>query len=46
MIFLTFLAIATSSTIGGAFGFFIGDKRRKNIDRDKHYEDLIKHLSI
>lgn len=38
-------ASSTSFTIGGIIGFFLGDRRRRNLERERHYEDLVYYLT-
>lgn len=50
MIFTTTTIIIISSsagsfTLGGLLGFFLGDRRRRNLERERHYDDLVYYLT-
>lgn len=36
---------STTFTLGGIIGFIIGDRRRKNLERERHYNDLVYYLT-
>lgn len=36
---------AGSFTLGGILGFFLGDRRRRNLERERHYDDLVFYLT-
>lgn len=42
----TLIIICSTSglTLGGVIGFFLGDRRRRNLERDRHYDELVYYL--
>lgn len=38
------ISASSGLTLGSICGFLFGDRRRRNIERDRHYEDLVYHF--
>lgn len=41
---LIIIGASSSLTFGSILGFILGDRRRRNLERDRHYEDLVYYL--
>jgi len=42
-ILITSIIASTSAIIGSIIGFFIGDRRRRHIEAERNYDELIKY---
>jgi membrane protein DedA with SNARE-associated domain len=42
-ILITSLIAGTTAIVGSIIGFFIGDRRRRNIEADRAYDELLRY---